>query len=67
MLDPDRLRAFMPNFFGYGSWTANLWFIGMEEGGPALTNERLNAWDGTSELADLRDFHKLLGGTDWFS
>jgi hypothetical protein len=23
----------MNRFFGYGSWNAKLWFVGMEEGG----------------------------------
>jgi len=59
MIDPDLLRRFMHTFYGYGSWSAPLWFVGMEEGGgttPEEVQRRLNAWRG-GELEDLRDFH----------
>lgn len=68
MLDTDRLQSFMHTFYGYGTWKAPLWFVGMEEGGGAGLNEiasRLAAWDG-SELMDIRDFHRGLQGIDWF-
>ncbi len=59
----------MSTFYGYGTWSAKLWFVGMEEGGGDTQEEigmRLDAWSG-ADLQDLRDFHKQLKGTDWFS
>lgn len=66
MLDAERLRAFMDDFYGYGTWNARLWFVGMEEGGGETLEEierRLNAWSG-AELEDLRGFHLLAGFAD---
>lgn len=68
MLDPDRLRAFIRTFFGYGSWSAPLWFVGMEEGGGRDLVEiaqRLDLWSG-GELEDLRRFSNALEGKRWF-
>jgi hypothetical protein len=70
MIDETRLNDFMQRFYGYGSWDAPLWFVGMEEGGGSTLEEiecRLDAWDGSDDLADLKDFHAHLGGTNWFS
>lgn len=70
MLDPRLLDDFMLRFFGYGSWDAKLWFIGMEEGGGTSLEEiekRLASWDRTDELADLRAFHAGIGERRWFS
>lgn len=71
MLDPALLRDFMKCFFGYGSWDARLWFIGMEEGGGDSLEElvrRLKAWDRSNELMDIKAFHNEInvGGKDWF-
>lgn len=68
-LDPNRLRTFMKLFYGYGSWDAKLWFVGMEEGGGDSLDEierRLAAWDGSDDLADLREFHRAIGVDRWF-
>lgn len=68
-LNADSVRRFMTSFFGYGSWNANLWFVGMEEGGGESIDEierRLTAWDGSDELADVRDFHRAIGSDRWF-
>jgi hypothetical protein len=68
--DLEKLDAFIRQFYGYGSWDAPLWFIGMEEGGGRKIEEldrRLKAWDGTEALADLKDYHAALGGTGWFA
>lgn len=68
MLDTDLVHSFMHTFYGYGSWSARLWFVGMEEGGgdniDQLSN-RLAIWNG-EELEDLQKFHEPLGGTNWF-
>jgi hypothetical protein len=59
----------MARFYGYGCWDAPLWFVGMEEGGGESLDEigrRLDAWDGSDDLADLREFHMLTGEDRWF-
>jgi hypothetical protein len=39
MIDTGRLNDFMHRFYGYGSWDAPLWFVGMEEGGGSTIDE----------------------------
>jgi hypothetical protein len=70
-IDPTLLDAFLHGFYGYGSWTAKHWFIGMEEGGGTCLDEvakRIRIWDqrGRAELEDLRDYHQALGITAHF-
>jgi len=72
MLDAARLRDFINRFYGYGTWNAKLWFVGMEEGGgesPDEIDRRLKAWDGSNDLMDLKVFHDHINlhGRDWFS
>jgi len=62
----------MKGFYGYGGLGAKYWFIGLEEGAIADLAEferRLDAWDslGRPQLADIRQFHRQIGGRDWFS
>jgi hypothetical protein len=71
-IDPQLVRDFMTGFFGYGHLGAKYWFVGLEEGAIADLEEferRLHAWDasGRLPLADIRPFHRQLGGRDWFS
>ena len=69
MLEREILLSYMHNFYGYGAWTARLWFVGMEEGGGNTLDEiqrRLAAWDQTNELADLYEFHRNLPDAPWF-
>ncbi len=71
-LDNHDLLQFMSRFYGYGNVAARFWFIGMEEGGGNTFEEvqaRLLAWTklGKPELADLRDFHLLLGIPEFFT
>ncbi|MEA2238529.1 MAG: hypothetical protein QOC81_3253 [Thermoanaerobaculia bacterium] len=71
-IDPQRVRDFMTGFFGYGHLGAKYWFVGLEEGAMADLEEferRLLAWDaaGRQCLVDIRQFHRQLGGRDWFS
>jgi hypothetical protein len=68
MIDQQTLSAFMSGFYGYGRWDAPLWFIGMEEGGGNSWEEiarRVSVWEefNRPELADLHEFHALLGVT----
>jgi len=65
MLDDRLLADFMLRFYGYGSFSAPIWFVGMEEGGGADLAEltdRLTAWDqgGRSELEDVAQYHKKI-------
>jgi hypothetical protein len=58
----DRLlRNYMNRFFGYGSWNAPYWFIGIEEAdcGEPIT-DRLERWRrrDCSDLEDFAQFHE---------
>ncbi len=64
-LNNNTLELYMKNFFGYGTWSADVWFIGMEEGGGNTLNEiksRINSWDkrGQKKLEDLFEYHKCI-------
>lgn len=67
---PDGLlQDYIQGFFGYGSLSAPLWFIGMEEGtGQETLEERLQAWQdlGRSATLDIRLFHERIHETRWF-
>ena len=61
----------MTGFYGYGTWAAKYWFVGLEEGGGKTCDEvsaRLRAWDqrGRPEIVDLRGFHRDAGLHGWF-
>ncbi|MFN8486089.1 MAG: hypothetical protein U0350_00775 [Caldilineaceae bacterium] len=71
MFDDELLHAFMNNFYGYGNYQGNFWFIGMEEhcsGSFDEVQKRLNVWRdrGKRELDDLFDYHTELGLTEAF-
>lgn len=71
-LNDHLLECFIPTFFGYGSFAADYWFIGMEEGLGEEINEvykRLDIWDelGKPELTDMADFYKRLGKGEFFN
>lgn len=62
MIDAALLDEFAHRFYGYGSWEAPVWFIGMEEAGVNDVEQflaRVQAWIslGKPALADLADFH----------
>ena len=72
MLDDALVTSFMSGFYGYGSYSANYWFVGMEEGGAGSAEEivtHLEHWDrrGREELEDLRDFQVTKGNVDYFT
>src|SRR5277367_62619 len=57
-------------FFGYGSWKAKIWFVGMEEGGGGDIEDvkgRLITWEERSKqaLEDCRSFHLARGERRW--
>jgi hypothetical protein len=74
--DDPLLQEYMRNFYGYGSYEAAYWFVGMEEGGADPFDadsfdevaERLTVWDrrGRLELEDIAAYHLELGITDLF-
>jgi hypothetical protein len=62
------LERFTTTFFGYGSWAAPIWIVGMEEGGGATVEEvmhRLAVWEqrGQRDLEDLAQYHHAIGVT----
>lgn len=67
----DHLDAFMRRFAGYGSESADLWFVGLEEGGGRTIEElvaRVSAWSeqGRRPLEDLADYHRAIGQATYF-
>lgn len=66
MFDDELLQAFMNNFYGYGNYKGDFWFIGMEEHCDDSFDEvqnRLNVWQkrGKHGLEDVADYHIELG------
>lgn len=66
----DLLNDYSLQFYGFGTWGAKLWFVGMEEGGGntrAEVEARLHAWDklGRKELENAPEFYPLCGVTGW--
>jgi|SRR6185436_13412258 len=71
MIDPDRVLAYMHGFYGYGTYAAKYWFIGLEEGGATSGSDltrRIDVWHtlGGLEIEDLYAFHEALGSVSWF-
>lgn len=68
---PNKLvEEYAFGFFGYGSWKAKIWFVGMEEGGGGDiddVNSRLDTWERRSKQAldDCRSFHLARGEKRW--
>ncbi|HUP60720.1 MAG TPA: hypothetical protein VNA69_09915 [Thermoanaerobaculia bacterium] len=67
-LDDAAVEAFIKQFYGYGSWAAPVWFVGMEEGGGSSIDEirrRIGAWTarGRHTLEDLHEYHEAIGIT----
>jgi hypothetical protein len=72
LLDDRLLTEFFQTFYGYGNYSGQFWFIGMEEGGGnsfSEINTRLTAWAnrGKNELEDLAEYHNDIGVRDWFN
>jgi hypothetical protein len=72
LFDDQLLSQFVQNFCGYGNYSGQFWFIGMEEGGGnsfSEINTRLTTWAnrGKSELDDLAEYHNDIGVMDWFN
>jgi hypothetical protein len=71
MLDDKLLERFMKNFLGYGDINADVWFVGMEEGGGDTeenVRRRLETWEarGCRSIEDLAEYHQGIGDTKHF-
>ncbi len=71
MLNHSVLTDYVHGFFGYGTWNANYWFVGMEEAGGVTIDEvskRLTTWveRGRTAIDDLVEFLRQADLTDWF-
>jgi hypothetical protein len=54
--------------YGYGSWDAPYWFIGLEEGMDGSLDNRISAWQEFGKatgLSDCRAFHRKIGVDKW--
>ena len=70
-LDDLLLSDFMSGFWGYGSVSADYWFIGMEEGGGNTFEEverRIYQWDirGRLQFEDIYGYHMSIDIPRWF-
>lgn len=67
LIEEYKLRYWMDNFYGYGSWAAPVWFIAHEEGGgdlPEEVAEKINylakehSSDTSQSLCNIRELYK---------
>jgi hypothetical protein len=70
MLNPSALNNYIGSFFGYGRWSAPIWFVGIEEAGGRTEREieqRLAVWAvrGKKELEDAPTFYPKSGNAAW--
>ena len=70
MLKSATLNKYVESFFGYGRWSAPVWFIGIEEAGGKAKQEieqRLAVWAsrGHQELEDAPTFYPASGNQAW--
>jgi hypothetical protein len=74
VLSPTLVRARITNFWGYGSFEAPTWFVGMEEGlesdvtlaHPHL-NARFRAADGKPTIDMRNGMERVPGHIRWFN
>lgn len=69
-IDEHLLAKYLENFVGFGSYDADFWFIGMEQGGGHDLGDlkrRLDAWHalGEEEVVDLGRYCERLNETRW--
>lgn len=64
-IEEKKLKHWIDNFYGYGSWEARTWFIDYEEGGgdsPGEVAEKLNYFfdrgGSSAGLCDIRDLYR---------
>ncbi len=71
-LNAGLVEEFAEHFYGYGNFSAPIWYIGVEEGGgetAAELSRRFSIWAerGKHELEDLIDYHRGIEVFDWQS
>ena len=64
--DDQLLQEYVNGFYGYGSYSGDFWFVGMEEGSTGRFDEiarRITGWSrrGRNELEDVVDYHNAIG------
>lgn len=63
LIEEKKLKHWIDNFYGYGSWDARIWFIDYEEGGgdtPEEVAEKFNYFfDLAGSKAELNDIREL--------
>jgi hypothetical protein len=67
LIDENLLQHWMDHFYGYGAWSARIWFVGYEEGGGEVPEEVAEKFqyfrqahstaDGAT-LCDLRELYR---------
>src|SRR6266496_6574065 len=72
LFDTQILTEYIETFYGYGTYAAPFWFIGMEEGGdktPEANAARLDSWflRGRLEIADLYKYHHDITAPRFFT
>ena len=70
MVDEHVLANYMNTFVGFGSYSADFWFVGMEQDGGhdvAELERRLNAWQSMrcEEVVDLPTYLAAIGEERW--
>ena len=71
MLNDQLLEAFVNGFYGFGTYQARYWFVGMEEGGGntlEAISKQLDIWDkwGRKELIDVAEYAREMNITHWY-
>jgi hypothetical protein len=71
IFDDQLLQDFMNGFYGYGNYSGDYWFVGMEEGGGNSfknIDQRLQDWNHRNrlELEDIVDYHAKIGAEQYF-
>ena len=68
LIQEEKLKYWIENFYGYGSWSAPIWFIAFEEGGgdtPEDVADRINYFQhnhavAEPSLCDIREMYKSI-------
>lgn len=71
VFNDELLEAFIRNFYGYGNFEGDYWFVGLEQGGGNSFEEvekRLDGWhkNGRRALEDAAKYHQAIGLGDFF-
>jgi len=72
LFDTQLVTDFIDTFYGYSTYDAPFWFVGMEEGGgktPEANAARIASWQrrGRPELTDLYEYHEGIAVPRWFT